>query len=138
VVAEAGVNIDMIVQNVSSVATGLSDITFTLPSTDLAAAVAALSRAQGSIGFESLQSDDQIGKVSLVGAGMRTHPGVTARFLSALADAGINVEMISTSQIRISVVVREDELPIAVAAVHSAFELDSPDDVATVYGGTGR
>jgi aspartate kinase len=97
-----------------------------------------LSRAQGQIGFESLQSDDQIGKVSLVGAGMRTHPGVTARFLTALADAGINVEMISTSQIRISVVVREDELPIAVAAVHSAFELDSRDDVATVYGGTGR
>ena len=137
-VADAGVNIDMIVQNVSSVATGRTDITFTLPSTDLTAAVEALSRAQGQIGFESLQSDDQIGKVSLVGAGMRTHPGVTAKFLTALADAGINVEMISTSQIRISVVVREDELPIAVAAVHSAFDLDSTDDVATVYGGTGR
>ena len=138
VVADAGVNIDMIVQNVSSVATGLTDITFTLPGTDLPSAVAALSRAQAQIGFESLQSDDQIGKLSLVGAGMRTHPGVTARFLTALADAGINVEMISTSQIRISVVVREDELPIAVAAVHSAFELDTLDDVATVYGGTGR
>jgi aspartate kinase len=137
-IAEAGVNIDMIVQNVSSVATGRTDITFTLPSTDLTAAVEALSRAQGQIGFESLQSDDQIGKVSLVGAGMRTHPGVTAKFLTALADAGINVDMISTSQIRISVVVREDELPIAVAAVHSAFDLDSTDDVATVYGGTGR
>jgi aspartate kinase len=138
VVADVGVNIDMIVQNVSSVATGRTDITFTLPSSDLTTAVEALSKAQASIGFESLQSDDQIGKVSLVGAGMRTHPGVTAKFFSAMADAGINVEMISTSQIRISVVVREDELPIAVAALHSAFDLDSTDDVATVYGGTGR
>jgi aspartate kinase len=138
VVAEAGVNIDMIVQNVSSVATGRTDITFTLPSSDLTTAVGALTKVQQQIGFESLQSDDQIGKVSLVGAGMRTHPGVTAKFLSALADAGINVEMISTSQIRISVVVREDELPAAVAALHSAFDLDSTDDVATVYGGTGR
>jgi aspartate kinase len=138
VVAEQGVNIDMIVQNVSSVATGRTDITFTLPSTDLAVAVAALTKAQYQIGFESLQSDDQIGKVSLIGAGMRTHPGVTAKFLTALADAGINVEMISTSQIRISVVVREDELPTAVSALHSAFELDDPEGAATVYGGTGR
>ena len=138
VVADAGVNIDMIVQNVSSVATGRTDITFTLPTSDLPAAVEALTRAQGLIGFESLQSDDQIGKVSLIGAGMRTHPGVTAKFLSSLADAGINVEMISTSQIRISVVVREDELPVAVAALHSAFELDDPNGGATVYGGSGR
>lgn len=138
IVAEAGVNIDMIVQNVSSVATGRTDITFTLPTSDLPAAVEALTRAQGLIGFESLQSDDQIGKVSLIGAGMRTHPGVTAKFLSSLADAGINVEMISTSQIRISVVVREDELPVAVAALHSAFELDDPNGGATVYGGSGR
>jgi aspartate kinase len=138
VVADQGVNIDMIVQNVSSVATGRTDITFTLPSTDLTVAVAALTKAQDQIGFESLQSDDQIGKVSLIGAGMRTHPGVTAKFLTALADAGINVEMISTSQIRISVVVREDELPTAVSAVHSAFQLDDPEGGATVYGGSGR
>jgi aspartate kinase len=138
VVADQGVNIDMIVQNVSSVATGRTDITFTLPSTDLTVAVAALNKAQDQIGFESLQSDDQIGKVSLIGAGMRTHPGVTARFLTALADVGINVEMISTSQIRISVVVREDELSTAVAALHSAFELDDPEGAATVYGGSGR
>ena len=138
-VADAGVNIDMIVQNVSSVATGRTDITFTLPSTDLPTAITALTKVKDQIGFESLQSDDQIGKVSLVGAGMRTHPGVTAKFLSALADGGINVEMISTSQIRISVVVREDELPAAVAALHTAFELDDPNGAAaTVYGGTGR
>jgi aspartate kinase len=138
VVADQGVNIDMIVQNVSSVATGRTDITFTLPSTDLSLAVAALTKAQDQIGFEALQSDDQIGKVSLIGAGMRTHPGVTAKFLTALADAGINVEMISTSQIRISVVVREDELSTAVSALHSAFDLDDPEGGATVYGGTGR
>jgi aspartate kinase len=137
-VADAGVNIDMIVQNVSSVDTGRTDITFTLPSADLTTAVAVLTKEQDKIGFESLQSDDQIGKVSLVGAGMRTHPGVTAKFLAALADAGLNVEMISTSQIRISVVVREHELPAAVAALHSAFELDDPNGGATVYGGTGR
>jgi aspartate kinase len=138
VVADEGVNIDMIVQNVSSVATGRTDITFTLPTSDLQTAVTALTKAQDQIGFESLQSDDQIGKVSLVGAGMRSHPGVTAKFLTALADAGINVEMISTSQIRISVVVREDELPEAVNALHRAFELDDPAGAATVYGGSGR
>jgi aspartate kinase len=137
-VADAGVNIDMIVQNVSSVATGRTDITFTLPGSDLSTSLTALTKVQGQIGFESLQSDDQIGKVSLVGAGMRTHPGVTARFLTALAEAGINVEMISTSQIRISVVVREDELSAAVAALHTAFELDDREGAATVYGGTGR
>ncbi len=140
VVADAGVNIDMIVQNVSSVATGRTDITFTLPISDLATAMEVLTKAQGEIGFESLQSDDQIGKVSLIGAGMRTHPGVTAKFLTSLADAGINVEMISTSQIRISVVVRQDDLPVAVAALHTAFQLDNPDPdgAAVVYGGTGR
>ncbi len=138
-VAGAGINIDMIVQNVSSVATGRTDITFTLPSTDIANAITTLNTIKDQIGFESLQSDDQIGKVSLVGAGMRTHPGVTAKFLSALADSGINVEMISTSQIRISVVVREDDLPAAVSALHHAFELDDPNGAsATVYGGTGR
>ncbi len=138
-VAGAGINIDMIVQNVSSVATGRTDITFTLPSTDIANAITTLNKIKDQIGFESLQSDDQIGKVSLVGAGMRTHPGVTAKFLSALADSGINVEMISTSQIRISVVVREDDLPAAVSALHHAFELDDPNGAsATVYGGTGR
>ncbi len=137
-VADAEINIDMIVQNVSSAATGLTDITFTLPISEGTVAVETLTKLQGTIGFSSLLYDDQIGKLSLVGAGMRTHPGVTATFFGALADAGVNVEMISTSEIRISVVVREDELPVAVAAVHSAFDLDSSDEVAIVYGGTGR
>ena len=138
VVASAGVNIDMIVQNVSVAATGLTDISFTLPATDGAAATAALSEHQPDIGFTSLQYDDTIGKLSLIGAGMRSHPGVSARLFAALSDAGINIEMISTSEIRISVVTRADSLDEAVRAVHTAFDLDSTEDEAVVYGGTGR
>jgi aspartate kinase len=136
-VAAAETNIDMIVQNVSAAATGRTDISFTLPMSDGRAAMAALAAVQDVVGFESLRYDDQIGKVSLVGAGMRTHPGVSARFFSALADAGVNIEMISTSEIRISVVVRGDDVDLAVAAVHSAFDLDGEAE-AVVYGGTGR
>jgi aspartate kinase len=90
------------------------------------------------VGFESLLYDDRIGKVSLVGAGMRSHPGVSAKFFSALAGAGVNIEMISTSEIRISVVVDQDEVDQAVTAAHRAFELDSEQVEAVVYGGTGR
>ena len=104
--ADADVNIDMIVQNVSQAATGRTDISFTLPKSDGQKAIAALDKVKLEIGFDSLQFDDQIGKVSLVGASMRTHPGVSARFFGALADAGVNVDMISTSEIRISVVTR--------------------------------
>jgi aspartate kinase len=93
---------------------------------------------QGEIGFTSLQFDDQIGKLSLVGAGMKSHPGVSARLFGALRDAGINIEMISTSEIRISVVTRADSLDDAVRAVHSAFGLDSTEGEAVVYAGTGR
>ena len=138
VVAAAGVNIDMIVQNVSAASTGLTDISFTLPATDGAAGTAALTEHQPDIGFASLQYDDTIGKLSLIGAGMKSHPGVSARFFAALSDAGINIEMISTSEIRISVVTRADSLDEAVRAVHTAFELDSASDEAVVYGGTGR
>ncbi len=136
--AEAEINIDMIVQNVSQADTGRTDISFTLPRSDGSQAMAALTRAQAEIGFDSLQYDDKVGKVSLVGAGMRSHPGVSARFFGALADSGVNVEIISTSEIRISAVCREDDVPAAVAAVHSAFDLDQTEEVATVYGGTGR
>ena len=90
------------------------------------------------MGFESLQYDDRIGKVSLIGAGMRSHPGVSAKFFKALADAGVNIEMISTSEIRISVVVVQDDVDTAVTATHKAFELDSDQVEAVVYGGTGR
>jgi aspartate kinase len=138
VVAAAGVNIDMIVQNVSAASTGLTDISFTLPATDGANATTALTEHQPDIGFTALQYDDTIGKLSLVGAGMRSHPGVSARLFAALSEANINIEMISTSEIRISVVTRADSLDDAVRAVHTAFELDSTEDKAVVYGGTGR
>ncbi|WP_370890918.1 aspartate kinase [Janibacter sp. GXQ6167] len=137
-VADAQINIDMIVQNVSATDTGLTDISFTLPKADGQSAVQALSRLQPTVGFAQIQYDDQVGKLSLVGAGMRTHPGVSATFFSALADAGINIEMISTSEIRISVITRADQLDRAVQALHTAFGLDSSDGEAVVYGGTGR
>ena len=136
--AAAEVNIDMIVQNVSAVETGRTDITFTLPVTDVKAAIAGLDTVKGAIGFESLQNDENIGKLSLIGAGMRSHPGVSATFFTALADAGVNVELISTSEIRISVVVRESDLDNAVRVVHAAFGLDAESGEAVVYGGTGR
>ena len=137
-VADAELNIDMVVQNVSAAATGLTDISFTLPKSDGHKAMAALSRAQARIGFESLRYDDQIAKISLVGAGMRSHPGVTATFFEALSAAGVNVELISTSEIRISVVTRNDEMQQAVQALHTAFGLDTESVEAVVYGGTGR
>jgi aspartate kinase len=136
--ADAEVNIDMIVQNVSGVTTGRTDISFTLPTTDGSTALTALKRIQERIGFESLLFDDQIGKVSLIGAGMRSHPGVTATFFAALADAGVNIEMISTSEIRISVIVGQDEVDTAVNAAHRAFDLDADQVEAVIYGGTGR
>ena len=138
VIAGAGINIDMIVQNVSAVATGRTDISFTLPRADGQAAMSALRQLQSAIGFESLLYDDRIGKVSLIGAGMRSHPGVTATFFGALAEAGVNIEMISTSEIRISVVVDQKDVHEAVNAAHKAFELDADEVEAVVYGGTGR
>jgi aspartate kinase len=137
-IAKAGINIDMIVQNISAATTGLTDISFTLPRADGEAALAALRAVQPEIKFESLLYDDRIGKVSLVGAGMKSHPGVTATFFGALAGAGVNIEMISTSEIRISVVVDENDLDAAVTAAHRAFNLDTSEVEAVVYGGTGR
>ncbi|KOV60313.1 aspartate kinase [Streptomyces sp. MMG1121] len=137
-IADAEINIDMVVQNVSAASTGLTDISFTLPKTEGRRAIDALERNRPGIGFDSLRYDDQIGKISLVGAGMKTNPGVTASFFEALSDAGVNIELISTSEIRISVVTRKDDVPEAVRAVHTAFGLDSDTDEAVVYGGTGR
>ena len=97
-----------------------------------------LRQLQDEVGFESLLYDDRIGKVSVVGAGMRSHPGVTATFFGALAEAGVNIEMISTSEIRISVVVDENDVRVAVEAAHEAFDLGAGDEGAVVYGGTGR
>ena len=136
VIAEAEINIDVIVQNASA-ATGRTDISFTLPMSDGKRAIDALKAGQDEIGFEKLLYDDQIGKLSVIGVGMRTHPGVTARFFDALAEQDINIDMISTSEIRISVVVEVDLLDRAVCAAHTAFGLDA-DGEAVVYAGTGR
>ena len=136
--SEAQINLDMVVQNVSAAATNLTDISFTLPRDDGQVAMAALAQLKDVVGYDSLLYDDRIGKVSLIGAGMRSHPGVTAKFFAALANAGVNIEMISTSEIRISVIVDESQVDDAVTATHTAFELDSDEVEAVVYGGTGR
>ncbi len=138
VVTGTAINIDMIVQNVSAAATGRTDISFTLPREDGHVAMTSLRQVQDEVGFESLLYDDRIGKVSVIGAGMRSHPGVTATFFTALAEAGVNIEMISTSEIRISVVVDENDVRAAVEAAHKAFDLGSDQQEAVVYGGTGR
>jgi len=137
-IADADINIDMIVQNVSAAATGLTDISFTLPKAEGADATTILQKLQGEVGYASIQYDDQIGKLSLVGAGMRSHPGVTATFFGALSAAGVNIEMISTSEIRISIICREADIERAVKAAHTAFELDADQSEAVVYGGSGR
>ena len=137
-VADAQINLDMIVQNVSAAATSLTDISFTLPRGEGQTAMTALSRLQESVGFDSLQYDDSVGKVSIVGAGMSSSPGISARFFEALSEAGVNIEMISTSEIRVSVVVAETQVEAAVNAAHATFDLGSDEIEAVVYGGTGR
>jgi aspartate kinase len=137
VVAKADVNVDMIVQNIAASKTHLSDISFTLPSEDFKKAVDALEAAKAKIGFESLQLDEKIGKLSIVGSGMKTHSGVSATLFGALAKAGVNIEMISTSEIRISVVTDIAQVDDAARVVHTAFGLDG-DGEAIIYAGTGR
>lgn len=137
VLARSGINIDMIVQSTSR-STGQADISFTLPRQDGQTAMTALRGVQEEIGFDSLVFDDRIGKISLIGAGMRSHPGVSADFFGALADSGINIRMISTSEIRISAVVDAADLDAAVIATHRAFGLEDGHSEAVVYGGTGR
>jgi aspartate kinase len=137
VVARSGINIDMIVQSTSR-STGQADISFTLPRQDGQTAMTALRGVQDEIGYDSLVYDDRIGKISLIGAGMRSHPGVSADFFGALADSGINIRMISTSEIRVSAVVDAADLDSAVIAAHRAFGLEDGHSEAVVYGGTGR
>jgi aspartate kinase len=137
VVADAEIDIDMVLQNVSSTVSGRTDITFTLSKDNGPTAVSALEKLRAELGFTSVLYDDHVGKVSLVGAGMRSHPGVTATFCEALAKAGVNIEIINTSEIRISVLIRDTELDEAVRAIHDAFDLGG-DEVATVYAGSGR
>ncbi|KAA5835970.1 aspartate kinase [Saccharopolyspora hirsuta] len=137
VVADAEIDIDMVLQNVSSTASGLTDITFTVARSNGAVAVAELEKIKDEVGFDQVVYDDQVGKVSLVGAGMRSHPGVTATFCEALSNAGVNIDIINTSEIRISVLIRDTQLDDAVRALHDAFELGG-DEEAVVYAGSGR
>jgi aspartate kinase len=136
-VAHQEINIDMIVQNVSAVETSRTDISFTLPKADGTAAIETLNALKDDVGFNDVLYDDRIGKISVVGVGMRSHPGVSAKFFSALAEAGVNIEMISTSEIRISVIVDQDDVDRAVVAAHTALGLDTGEE-AVVYAGTGR
>lgn len=136
-IADAEVNIDMILQNISKVENGKTDITFTCPRDNGRTAVEKLEDVKEEVGFTQVLYDDHIGKVTLVGAGMRSHPGVTATFCETLADAGVNIDLMSTSEIRISVLCRDTEVNTAVGALHEAFGLGSAEE-ATVYAGTGR
>ncbi|WP_031469695.1 aspartate kinase [Sciscionella sediminilitoris] len=137
IVADNEIDIDMVLQNVSSTSSGRTDITFTLSKANGPKAVTALERARDELGFGQVLYDDHVGKVSLVGAGMRSHPGVTASFCEALAKAGVNIEIINTSEIRISVLIRDSQLDDAVRAIHEAFELGGEEE-AVVYAGSGR
>lgn len=136
-IADAEINIDMVLQNISTVENGITDITFTCPREDGPRAVEILSKLSREGNWAQVLYDDQVGKVSLVGAGMKSHPGVTADFTEALRDAGVNMELISTSEIRISVLLRESDLEKATRALHDRFDLGGDEDV-TVYAGTGR
>ncbi|CAI38180.1 aspartate kinase [Corynebacterium jeikeium] len=136
-VADAEINIDMVVQNISKIDNNRTDITFTCPRTDATRAMQLLKGIKEQNDWQDLIFDDHVGKVSLVGAGMKSHPGVTADFCEALRDAGVNIELISTSEIRISVLIRDTDVDKAVRAIHERFQLGG-DKEATVYAGTGR
>ncbi len=136
-VADAEINIDMVLQNVSKLDDNRTDITFTCPREDGARAMQLLKGMQTAEDWTNVLYDDQVGKASLVGAGMKSHPGVTADFAEALRDADVNIELISTSEIRISVLIREGDVEKAVQALHERFRLGG-DEEATVYAGSGR
>lgn len=136
-VADANIDIDMVLQNASRTSSGVTDITFTLSIDNGPKAVAALEQIKDEAGFDAVLYDDHVGKVSLVGAGMRSHPGVTAKFCESLAESGVNIEMINTSEIRISVLIRDTDVEAAVACIHDAFDLGG-DEEAVVYAGSGR
>lgn len=138
IAAQAGANVDMIVQNTPVDDVERANISFTVPEADAQRTMDALNAVQSELGFRELRYNPNIGKLSLVGAGMRSHPGVSAKLFGALSDAGINIDMISSSEIRISVITDLDDLDRAVQAVHTAFGLDAQENEAVVYGGTGR
>ena len=125
--ADGGINVDMIVQNVGH--HGATDLSFTVPEVDLARAKRILEPVVRDLGFREMTTDSAVAKVSIVGAGIQNAPGYAARMFGALATAGVNIEMITTSEIRITCMIAEDEVETAVQALHAAFELARPDDV---------
>lgn len=137
-VAGAGADVDMVTQNISGAGSGRVDITFTTSKSGSRRAVDALERQRSTLGFDSLRHDDQIARLTLVGAGMKTAPGITADFFTALSDVGVGIELISTSEIRISAVTRVDDVNEAVRAVRAAFGLDSDVKATAGYGSTER
>jgi len=126
--AEAGINVDMIVQNVGH--GGATDLSFTIPQVELATAKRILEPIARELGFREMTTDSSVAKVSIVGAGIQNAPGYAARMFAALAEAGVNIEMISTSEIRITTIIAEDSLETAVQALHKAFELERPESAA--------
>jgi aspartate kinase len=127
--AEANVNVDMIIQNEPIAPDEPADMSFTVPYEDLREALVALAPLEVDLPLRGIVTNKAVGKVSIIGAGMRSHPGVAAKVFTVLGEQGINIEMISTSPIKISCVVREDQVPTAVRALHSAFELDGEDSI---------
>jgi aspartate kinase len=125
--AEAGINVDMIVQNVGH--GGATDLSFTIPQVELATAKRILEPIARELGFREMTTDSSVAKVSIVGAGIQNAPGYAARMFHALADAGVNIEMISTSEIRITTIIAEDQVEDAVRALHAAFELERPEAI---------
>lgn len=134
--AETGVNVDMIVQ--AGASTGTADISFTIPEADNRRVQELLQEASEELGYQTFDVDANVGKVAVVGVGMKTHSGLAAIFFKALSEEHINVLMISTSEIRIAALVPLDELDDAVRALHTAYGLDTDKVEAVVYGGTGR
>ena len=122
--AEANINVDMIIQNVGREDTD-TDVTFTVPSADLTRALAVLDDNRAAIGYEKIASDGKVAKISVVGVGMRSHAGIAATMFKALADRGINIQAISTSEIKVSVLIDEDETELAVRILHTAYGLDA-------------
>ena len=127
--ADASINVDMIIQNVGR-DKGETDVTFTVPQADLARAQALLEDKREEIGFNRLITDSRIAKISVVGVGMKSHAGVAATMFKALSDRGINIQAISTSEIKISVLIDEDETELAVRVLHTAYGLDASDEAA--------
>jgi aspartate kinase len=127
--AEASINVDMIIQNIAH-DTGSTDVTFTAPGAELARTLDILTKAQATIGFSKLIHDTKVAKISVVGVGMRSHAGVASTMFSALAARGINIQAITTSEIKVSVLIDEDETELAVRVLHTAYGLDAPEEAA--------